>query len=418
MSLVQSKIAFVVILFLITLKSVYGQVESSISLLAAEPTRFVESQNDFSINSNVITNSFINSFYFGRFIDNDEINNISENLKKINRLGGMTSIGIGYYDSRSKLSKSHGVSYFVTVNYKEYLHTEFSADLFKIGFQGNSNFSGKQADLGNFYYQQLIYQQLKGGILYKKNDDLSFGTAVSVINGQKNMQIVTRDAYLFTAEDGEYIDLNADYSFKQTDTLSHLNLFANNGLGFAVDFYLIYKIANSSFSLNVVDNGFINWYRTSANYQIDTLVRFEAFSVSNIFDLQDTVSLNYSPGNISDDLTKDDNRKYSSNLPALINFMYKRKLGAMDLRIGGNYFFNARHFPQAYLQLNRALTKSILVGGILSYGGYGSLDVGLEINFKIGDRFHLKVGSRHVEGLLFPAKTSGEGVFVQLRKIF
>ena len=127
------------------------------------------------------------------------------------------------------------------------------------------------------------------------------------------MQIATGDAHIFTAEDGEYIDLNANYSFKQTDTLTHLNLFANNGLGFAFDFYSIYKSKNSSFSFNVVDIGFIKWYGTSANYQIDTLIRFEAYSVSNIFDLQDTVSLNYSPDNIYEDITEDKNQKYSSN---------------------------------------------------------------------------------------------------------
>ncbi|MBL4655079.1 MAG: hypothetical protein JKY33_04580 [Bacteroidia bacterium] len=406
------------ILFLFSLQTAFGQSENSISFLGEEPTRFVESQNDFYINSNSITNSFVNSFYFGKHIESTQINDIAEKLKRTNRLGGMTSVGIGYYDSRSKFTKTHGVSYFVALNYKEYFHTEFSADLFKIGFQGNSNFNGKQADLGNFYYQQLIYQQFKVGILNKISDELSLGIGMSVINGQKNIQMATNNAYLFTAEDGEYIDLNADYSFKQTDTLTHINLFANNGLGASGDLYISYKNEKSSFSFNLIDFGLINWSGTSSNYRIDTLVRFEAYNVSNIFDLQDTVSLSYAPGNISDNLTKEDNRNYSSYLPSLINFMYERKLGAMDIRVGGSYLYNARHLPQAYLQLNKALTKSITVGGILSYGGYGFLDAGLELNYKIGDMFHLKAGSRHVDGLLFPSKTSGEGGYVQLRKIF
>ncbi|PCH68278.1 MAG: hypothetical protein COC01_04135 [Bacteroidetes bacterium] len=411
-------LAFTFILFLFSLLTAFGQVGSSISLLTEEPTRFVESQNDFYINSNAITNSFINSFYFGKHIESAQINDIAEKLKGTNRLGGVTSVGIGYYDSRSKFTKTQGVSYFVELNYKEYFHTEFSSDLFKIGFQGNSSFNGMQADLGNFYYQQLIYQQLKIGILNKISDDLLLGIGISVINGQKNMQMATNNAYLFTAEDGEYIDLNADYNFKQTDTLTHINLFANNGLGASGDLYISYKSEKSSFNFNLVDLGLINWSGTSSNYRIDTLVRFEAYNVSNIFDLQDTVSLNYAPDKITDDLTKDDNKKYSSYIPALINFMYERKLGGMDIRVGGNYFFNARHFPQAYLQLNKALTKSITVGGILSYGGYGFLDAGIEINYKIGNSFHIKAGSRHVDGLLFPTKTSGEGAYVQLRKIF
>lgn len=374
-----------------------------------------------SINSNVITNDFINAVYFGKTIDDELKNNVIKKSKLINRLGSDSKYQLLYVNKNSFLGRPN-LHYFLALKHYDHLDASFSRDFIKLLLWGNSQFKGQTADLSGFAYNQLLYQQFQLGLLKNvvfKTTKLSIGFGISFLKGQKNLNILTHQAQLYTHPDGEYIELDIDYELKQTDTLTHNKLSAFNGLGTSADLFFSLNINETNiWKLSITDIGFINWNHTTNNFRVDTTLRFNGVEIANIFDMQDSIAFSTSPDSIVNDFTSSENNNYSIFLPFRLHLSYQKILNKFHILCGARYYFNANHTPYVYFKLNYFITKSFLVGSNLAYGGYGTIDAGLEIAKQFKSGFTAALGTNNLDGFIFPSSATGQGVYFHIRKTF
>ena len=226
-------------------------------------TNLIELWGNYHINSNTIINDFTNHFYLSQFLDSSLKNRVAANLKYQNRLGLNADAGFYYKCSPDTLFGRPKLSIFIAIKNREHFDMRFSDDFFNLVFYGNRKFAGKTADLNNFNFNYLKYQQFTTGIEWSGLDhSAKIGMGFSVLKGERHLHLNAKKAELYTNEYGEYVDFKSLINVSMSDT-SNKGIKAINGYGFSTDLFFEapYKTKHASgkISIKVSDLGFINW---------------------------------------------------------------------------------------------------------------------------------------------------------------
>ena len=80
-------------------------------------------------------------------------------------------------------------------------------------------------------------------------------------------------------------------------------------------------------------------------------------------------------------------------------------------------FFSAFK-PWFMLKPNYYFHPKIGISPIVTYGGYGGFNSGIEINIRNIEGFSLTVGSNFINSYLYPENSAGQGGYVTLYKTF
>jgi hypothetical protein len=98
-------------------------------------------------------------------------------------------------------------------------------------------------------------------------------------------------------------------------------------------------------------------------------------------------------------------------LPGVLHVYYKRQLYPWLTLIGGaKAIIHANYFPQVYLAPIIKIPYDIAVRPLISYGGYGNLDLGIHASRIFFDQYFIGITSYYLEDLIAPAKTTGQGI--------
>ncbi|MBT4478653.1 MAG: hypothetical protein HOC66_04520, partial [Flavobacteriales bacterium] len=189
--------------------------------------------NYFTIESDDLNTSFLNSMLFGGFITDEMKDNWINNGDDNNRLNAELTNSIEYKYSTDKLN-----SYYFQLSDVNLINSSFKDDLLKLVFHGNYDYQEETLDFSNTVVRADRYQQYKFGYSYniQKQDKLwKINTALSYLNGNHHAQINIKEATLYTSGMGTSLDLNYDINAMMTDT-SNISVFAGNGNGVAMDF--------------------------------------------------------------------------------------------------------------------------------------------------------------------------------------
>jgi len=370
---------------------------------------------NYDVGSNAITNSFINKFYSGQFIDSTQKSRVRNKLNNNNRLGGDVNGGIFYLQKLDSSAHHKNVSWFVSAKSRQHLNMAFSRDLFNVAFYGNDGYKGQTADFSGFNMSLVQYQQFQAGLCSDR-----FGVGLSVYNGQQFMMLQAKTATMYTSTFGDYIDFKTSYNMITSDQ-AHTNPGAMNGIGTGLDFYarMPLQLENGQkgdLFIQLADFGFIHWNAQTNHYKNDTTFHFDGFVVKNAFQLADS-SVHYSAKNVIN-AKPYQQTSYASYLPATLDIKFVPSGIKYQFVIGVRYRFVSDYNPYGYGQFRYHFGKRYTLIAEVGYGGYANFQSGLTLQAKFNNGLSIHLGTNNILGYLIPDYTCGQGAFISLSKIF
>ena len=378
---------------------------------------------DYDLNSNAFTNAFVMKFYTGGYIDNDLKNSVLDRAINTNRIGGNFNYGINGVFKLDSLNHNKNISFFFSVRDRSHVDAQFSKDLYKVGFYGNSQYAGETANFSNFSLNLLRYQQIQIGLFSSKLDSAArWGIGISFLKGEQYLTVAAKKAELFTSENGEYIDFSTELYAAKSDT-AHKGIGAFNGFGTSVDMFFEApfqtRFGVSKLRVCVSDIGFIQFNNQTLKVTQDSTFHFTGLKVNGFNDLQDSTQGDTSQDSIINGVAPFKKRSYSATLPAILDLNYETHFASyFHLKEGIRYVFNGNYKLLAYVTGKFYFNPNFMLSATFGYGGYGLLNYGIGINAKLSKTFVLYAGSNNIEGYIAPKKACGQGAYISLIKQF
>lgn len=373
---------------------------------------FIASTGTFSMNSNAITNTFIKSFAYGDFIDNELKDKVDSRLKDVNRYGYQLDLSLyGQAALKEKFAIMAGISA------RQQNSARFSRDMFNIFFRGNKPFAGKTADLDPFNFYSYDYQTFSVGFQSKSLDNkLRVWGGLSVVRGG-NIRIAEADRLqLYTDPDGSYIEADANFTARISEGSPGLAA-AMNGKGISAFMGADYSFGKSTIGFSLSDLGFISW-DAMKTYSADGIIRFEGKEIENIFSFNDTLLSSYKADSLAEESGIDiSDKKFLMSLPTFIKLTYVY-IRSPELMIvsGLEYRAFAGSVPLIYLKPVFKLSKNLFINTTLMYGGFGRFDFDLGLVAGFGPGISAYVNINAMELLLLPDNTGGAGLSLGIFK--
>lgn len=365
--------------------------------------------------SSAVTTAFATSFLTGQYINDGLKQQVVSNLETANRAGFLLNtgiVGVLYNDSMGK----HGFNFFFALRERAYLNANFPPDVFKVAFYGNASYAGKIAKLSPFNFNDLSYQQLEiGSVCTNVGGKAKLGIGISFLAGQQLQSINMSTGYLYTDPYGQYLQLNSNTKYNESDSTPGHNFF--NGYGASVDIYfsMPYKIASKPgvLSVSVSDLGFIKWNSHALLYNKDTTYTYNGITINNLNDLQNAAINRLSKDSLQNKYFPLAAKSFYTSIPTTVSINTKTDLGKMDLEVGAWYIFNANCLPYYYVQGDKSFSHNWRLDVQLGYGGYATYNASLGIMKQIKNT-EIKLAINHLQGIILPGDMGGAGVFLAI----
>jgi hypothetical protein len=378
---------------------------------------------NYTYGSSVMNSEFVNKFLFGGKIDRDLKDEAYAKLNNNNRLGGDLNYKLNVEIPFDTIFRRQNISLLIGLEYNEHMDASFTSDLFKFTFDGNKQFAGSNADIGQTNYNYYKYQQLNIGFInYKFSEDrlAKEGVVVSIIKGEEHKAITVPEGTIFTEELGRKIDINIDYIYNSSDT-ANKGFKAFNGWGVSTDLFTEFFLKNGDkIYLGVEDLGFIHWNKNSLEISADSLYHFEGLIVDNIFDLNDSVINKISKDSIINSISNQNKKAdYSIALPTAIHINYTKELSnTSKIDVGVYYKILSNYSPLIYANYYHYFNEKFLAKTQVSYGGYGKINLGIALAKSFGNYFNIFIGTNNIESFIVPNMSYSNSGFIGLKKYF
>jgi hypothetical protein len=377
---------------------------------------------DYFFDSDAITNELALEYLNKGFITDEMKDRVTEKLSDMNRLGAQENNEIYYmrFDSVFGMKNSF---YSFRLNNRYHFNSTFSRDVFELYFRGNKDFAGKQADLNDFVFQELFYQQFNfsfGHRYYRGENLFGYMAGLTFNKGQKHYLLEAEKALIYTDVYGEYIDLDVNGKLYMSD--SSANRFgAFKGMGFSGDFSFYWQSKNKNMLTLTAENlGYIRWNSNSTYVPIDTVFHFEGIDVSYLFDLEDTIrkTISLDSSLVEPYLTHREKKSYIKPTPALlkVNYRYILQPEKMNLEGEAGYLMFATANPYGSVKFNYIIANDQF-GLKLRYGGYDGFNVGLSWRIQFLDRWLFSAESDYLTSML-NSGSSGHGALITVAAYF
>lgn len=403
----------------------FDQLPDSVSLISQEVKKksTFNFETEYFFGSNGLTVDLASTYFRNGFINDEMKDVVSNKLKTSNRFGAGFKYEISYRyhpDSIFGLANS-----FYQIGHRDIFHLDarFSKDVFDIYFRGNKMFAGKTADLSNFEFKQIFYQQfyfMFGHSYMKGNNQFEYSVGLVFNKGHKLLTIESDEASVFTPESGEYLDLNADIEIHRNDS-SKNDKIAFNGLGGSIDLSIKWTDKkNRVLEINAQNLGMISWNNQSSFVTADTAFRFEGVDISELFDFSDSVTntISLDSSLVEPYLTNRTKKSHTTYLPALLKASYsipvEKIKTVIETEVGYLLFANCKPYIKQNYQYK---INSVHYAGLsVGYGGYSNFNIGLNYELKL-NTWKLQLKSDAITGYFLKDATS-QGAFVSLSKSF
>jgi hypothetical protein len=361
-------------------------------------------------NSTSIPASFSNSFLFPRFIDETLKKNAIDRLTSKNRFGTLlhTKIGIIFYPDSVWKAQQQALQFQYRNQY--IVGTEFSSDFFKLIFNGNAQFAGQTANLGNTHFSILNFESFNFGYLkaFKSSGLLvQFG----LVRGRNYTNLNIRKGGLFTSLDGTQLNVDFTGNFEQSSRFS--NQYQSNpsmGASFSLEYNL--KLPKKfDLDFKAEDIGFINWNEKTELISRDTSFDFNGINLNNIINTNKDLAF------IGDSLLNKLRGPsiQGSTMVALPAFFMARLSKRFSNNWNTSLEINYRYFTgyriQKRVEIGKRFKNNRYILFNISQGGFGNFQTGIQFVLINNERHFLKIGTIANEGFI-SKKMSGNGVMI------
>jgi hypothetical protein len=375
----------------------------------------------YILNSSAITTQLGNNIISGAYIGNEIKDRVFNNFDEIPaNIGGDVQIGAHFVVSPDSLFKRRGISWFGAINHRIHFNGLIPRDAFGLAAFGNARYEGQSATISGLEANYLNYQQLQAGLMFNKGNS---GVGLSFLKGQQMQRLEVPISSVFTANDGEFIEMNLLLNASQTDR-ERRNFHHFNGVGASFDAFTYINLPGKDnlghrLLIEVKDLGFIHWNNRTTNYTIDSTYRFDGFAIENLFTLSDSIlGPNLSDSTILSNASSS-NKSLTSFLPAFFHLadVYQvnedlKLMGGLMYRIAANY--NMYYYLRAFYQIN----PNMEISSRLAWGGYGLLSAGTALKLRIKQKYEVTLGTENLEGWILPKYSRGSSAFIGFQRRF
>ena len=375
-------------------------------------------ETNFLFESNGLDYTFLNDILYTGYINNEKkekwINMGGEN----NHFAFELSNGINYKNSNLNIGFS--------ILDRNILRASFTDDLMRLGLYGNFNYQNETIDFSKTFIQTTRFQQYR--FEYTHNfGRADISAAVSYLAGNHHSSFIINEGLLYTGINGTSLDISYDMNVFFTDT-SNLNIFTNNGNGFALDIGTNLIIKTYKINIYLKDLGYINWKENSTIARADSNFTFNGIEIEDIFDFNDSIIndqfntsnkydtsnkrfKSYIPANFGFSVIRPITSKYFKSISAGLNTKWQPYYDNTTLTFSkiGQGFSESAYTPMFWISNVCVLKKSIIYSS-LSYGGYTD-DINLGLAFSFGEKFNFTIGSTHLEDIIIRKKSNALSIY-------
>lgn len=392
-------------------------------------TNSISIHSKILIESNALNLDFANHMLFGGYINDNIKEDWFEILQNNNSIFSEFSNGITFKKSYPKSS------FFVSLEDRNFIRTNFSDSLFRLIFLGNYNFQDQELTFKNTFIGFDRFQQLKIGFSRNfniKQKAFALQTALSYLNGNQHFSFYSPNASFYTAPNGTYNDLQYTFTAFATDT-SSFNLLENNGNGLAWDFAFSHQAGNKKYTIYVKDLGFILWKENNLSFSTDTSFTFQGITINDITEFNDSILQNEQDKFVEDILLENNNKHAKSYLPAHVGIQieadnqghfFSKYIAGIDLRwqpFADDKLLSPAKITQGIIQSGYnpyfyvqpiAITKIGEFYPQIGIGGYAQ-KASIGLGSKFGKRFPLNININHLESVFQGKMSQNLHVFSQ-----
>lgn len=371
----------------------------------------------YQLSSNALTSNVIWNAYQGKFIDRDLREQASNRLTKSNAIG--VDLDYGIY-ARHLPDSAKGFGWFINVADRTHANGVLSKDLFDLLMFGNAQFADKTADLSGLHLNFLTYKQFEVGLLkqiQKTESSWKLGVGLSLLTGNRNLQLEIEKAELYTAPDGSYLDGDVSGNFRSS-SLAASQFIDANGLGVSASLTVAYKAKKFGIRLDADDLGFIRWNKHLKHTEIDSVFRFEGIDV-NLLGGDGFSNINLDSV-VDGFATVKQAASYNVIVPGRIRVEghYNLKDNGFRIYAGLQYRLANGYLPYGYVGTSSPLPKGFFIDGRFAYGGFGSWHLGLELRKNFANVFEIRLGTNNLEGYVLPMVGTTQSAYIGLASYF
>ena len=368
----------------------------------------IKSVTVFESNSNKLPNSMLATLLWGGYMDQQYLTNVRDKLKNSgNRFGFQVHSQLNYQWK----SKAH--EWVAGVKYREMFGLKFSKDLFGLGFLGNGQYEGQEADISNTKLGYWNYTCISLGMIEPLDSNSNLFVGVSFLYGLNQQSLTTKKTSIYTASDGEYIGTSGDLNVGYKEP--------GYGLGFAVNSSYSFKEGKNSLLFSIEDLGIMQFqkYTTYRGQSENKYYGFDATNVKN-FSADSMFSDFSSKGFAKKFNVTEDQKSTTVLMPFIVLGTYNRSITkTVDVSAEVYYTYMPAYIPKISARVHKLLDSTFQVSAGLSYGGFGNQNflLGLKKDFRKNWSFQLE---SYFLGIAIAPKntTGGLGVSVGLSKGF
>lgn len=378
----------------------------------------VELNSLYYYNANTLPLSVNNDLLLQETLTNKGKNDALANRGKKNLFEGDFRVNLSYSHQLDTTSFMGDAIVYGGLRHRNMTFIRINKDAMDLLLLGNGHFEDDTAKLSSVHFKRYTYHSLDLGVRkrWQKNDhQFEFALGGSFLQGSVNWDVKVDSASIYTAPDGEYIDVDLQYEIRQANQGAPA-IFALNGIGVSCDASLIYTYQDRlRVRLSARDVGYIEWQNETNYYKEDTSLVFSGVNVPDIVKGE-----NQFGDNLADSLVNEfdpfvDNRSYQTQLPATFEASVAGTFleGSLTVMPGFRYRLLPGYQPHFFLKGSYYLPGAWGFSLYGSYGGYGSYNAGLEVAKRFGP-FDATIGSYSLQGFVAPESASGASLFMSL----
>ncbi|MES2622063.1 MAG: DUF5723 family protein [Bacteroidota bacterium] len=374
---------------------------------------------DYAANSNSVPVGIAYSMIFKGAVSKSVKDRGTKRMKDQLRFEDFMKTGITY---KRYLKKWDGFFY-VSYHHRQMRNILAPKEAYQLAFYGNAMFENDTIDLSNIRFQNFIYNQIAVGI--KKKIDygtyqMQFGAGLSLLQVINNQDISTKDSWLYTAPDGEYIDVNYDLTFNNSKE-GGTSFTDFNGIGGSGDFNLGFMNRDKwKLTLDVFDVGFMKFKKNPMNYNGTKMVHFQGIGIPDFtsFSSQTFDNLNLD-STAKANLPAKSSNEYTLFVPFSAQLAFSKPLLHNKLVLTGGLQY--RHFSKyliyGFVKANYFIKPDMVFSVTGGAGNYSLFNLGVEFS-KSWKYFDFAVGTSNLIGLVAPSHYTGTGLYFRLGTSF
>lgn len=363
------------------------------------------------VENNGISSLKLLNFIQTDFLENSDKDELMSEVGDRLRFGYEQGFELSYYQpsfySLGSYVKATGFSI-----YNRFINTgQLEKKLVELGLYGNKRFAGQTVDIGPGAAELWYYTGLKYSSEFTI-DSLPFRFDVALMIGHAHTSYGLKEGSIYTEPDGAYLDLDLNYSYRESMTEGQSLSF--QGFGASIGLSTEFELAKDHLlSVGVSELGIMNW-RDGQILEADSNFRFEGITFDNIFDITDSL-LTYNGDLYEDRFFTLESGEYTTITPftAQVRYVYNiRKKWLKNLNAEIRYRHLAGYIPKTSVGALINFSDRHSIEPSLAYGGFNALTLGLGYNARVFKRWTWNLNISNLPAIAAPGW--GTGTFVEM----